>query len=343
MPTLLWMFVATILLLSVSVGCAQAPAAGEFRPGARVVLDAHNCYPEHGEFHDRIDRALATGLPVAIELDVAWHQDSESGKAWSVLSHVRETQGDEPTLESYFFERVRPLVEKALAENDTKSWPILYLHFNFKTTEREHVQHVLETLMRYRDWLSSATRNADITEISAIQYRPILVITETDATERAVFHDAIPAGEPFYVFGSAPGEPYMPGGLNRETQFDRMVNTPVTEMLREPADNYRRWWNNSWAVVERGGASLAGDWTSQDEARLKALVEHAHGLGYMVRFYTLNGHPAEEGQGWTSGYNFGSLDAVRIRWRAAIEAGVDFIATDQYEHMGALMRERASR
>jgi hypothetical protein len=35
--------------------------------------------------------------------------------------------------------------------------------------------------------------------------------------------------------------------------------------------------------------------------------------------------------GWSPGYNFRSLDAVRIRWRAAIAAGVDFIATDQYE------------
>ena len=35
--------------------------------------------------------------------------------------------------------------------------------------------------------------------------------------------------------------------------------------------------------------------------------------------------------GWTPGYNFKSLDAARTRWRAAIAAGVDFIATDQYE------------
>jgi hypothetical protein len=35
--------------------------------------------------------------------------------------------------------------------------------------------------------------------------------------------------------------------------------------------------------------------------------------------------------GWTPSYNFTSLDAARIRWRAAIDAGVDFIATDQYE------------
>ena len=31
------------------------------------------------------------------------------------------------------------------------------------------------------------------------------------------------------------------------------------------------------------------------------------------------------------GYDFGSLDAARLRWRAAIVDGVDYLATDQYE------------
>ena len=59
----------------------------------------------------------------------------------------------------------------------------------------------------------------------------------------------------------------------------------------------------------------------------------AHDAGLWIRFYTLNGHSTEHGErmGWTPGYNFTSLDAARIRWRAAIAAGVDFVATDQYE------------
>ena len=40
---------------------AQAPPA--FGPGARVLLDAHNAYPYEGKFADRVERALATGLP----------------------------------------------------------------------------------------------------------------------------------------------------------------------------------------------------------------------------------------------------------------------------------------
>ncbi len=82
-----------------------------------------------------------------------------------------------------------------------------------------------------------------------------------------------------------------------------------------------------------------------DRARLDALVGRAHGLGLWVRFYTLNGH-APNAQGWSDGYNFGSLAAVQPRWRAAIEAGVNFIATDQYRRLRGdppLTRRRSQR
>jgi hypothetical protein len=58
-------------------------------------------------------------------------------------------------------------------------------------------------------------------------------------------------------------------------------------------------------------------------------------MGLWIRFYTLNGHAGDNGMGWSEGYNFGSIEAARIRWRAAMDAGVDFIATDQYETFAA--------
>ena len=74
----------------------------------RPVLDAHNCYPYKGEWKDRIDRALTTGFPVAIEQDLAW------ANGHPVVTHEAKTNGTEPALRDYFFERVRPIVEKAL-------------------------------------------------------------------------------------------------------------------------------------------------------------------------------------------------------------------------------------
>jgi len=43
------------------------------------------------------------------------------------------------------------------------------------------------------------------------------------------------------------------------------------------------------------------------------------------------------------GYNFGSREKVEARWKAALDAGVNLIATDQYEDLGAFMRERKYR
>jgi glycerophosphoryl diester phosphodiesterase len=106
--------------------------------------------------------------------------------------------------------------------------------------------------------------------------------------------------------------------------------------------NYLRWSNNPWSVVEPESQNKAGDWSESDAARLDRLVDAAHDAGLWIRFYTLNGHPPEEGErmGWSAGYNFMSIDAARIRWRAAIDAGVDFIATDQYEEMARATSRR---
>ena len=56
-----------------------------------------------------------------------------------------------------------------------------------------------------------------------------------------------------------------------------------------------------------------------------------------MRFYTLDGFSAEENRGWEKQYNFGSREAALARWKAALSAGVDLIATDQYEDLAPLM------
>jgi hypothetical protein len=68
-------------------------------------------------------------------------------------------------------------------------------------------------------------------------------------------------------------------------------------------------------------------------------VDRAHGLGYWIRFYTLDGFRSTDDQGWGASYNFGSRARVEARWKAAIEAGVDLIASDQYEALGGFMKK----
>src|SRR5689334_6169045 len=113
-----------------------------FLPGARVLLDAHNCYPENGQWTDRLERALNTGLPIAIEQDLAWHRDKTSGRSWSVVVHHLPPSGSEPTLKQYFFERIRPLVERALQDRDRANWPLITLNLDFKSEEREHLEFI---------------------------------------------------------------------------------------------------------------------------------------------------------------------------------------------------------
>src|SRR4051812_25115441 len=118
---------ATLLRFLLVVAISAAPHSGEtgtFLPGERVLLDAHNAYPEHGKFTDRIDRALNTGLPVAIEQDLYWVRRPATGRYEAVVAHDSDATDDAPTFESYFLDRIAPLMERALAEPHREAWPL---------------------------------------------------------------------------------------------------------------------------------------------------------------------------------------------------------------------------
>src|SRR5262245_24640406 len=123
-------------LLAALLVPALAPIDAAFEPGARVLLDAHNCYPYHGQWADRIDRALSTGTPLAIEQDLVWFRDPVTGRGRSLVAHDEPEKpalgltGEEPTLRDYFFERIRPLVERALREQRRDTWPIITLNLD---------------------------------------------------------------------------------------------------------------------------------------------------------------------------------------------------------------------
>jgi hypothetical protein len=322
----LFLLAATAAHLSAQVSAYSQQS--RYAPGKRVLMDAHSCYPYSEWWGDRINRALSTGAPLAIEQDLLWYTDPGTGRSWSIVTHGAPATGQEPTLESYFFDNVRPLVEKALKAGNDGSWPLITLNLDFKTEEPEHLAAILTILQSHKDWITTARRTADIHQLQPLNVRPILVLTgESDAQQRG-FYDLVPVNGELVVFGAA-----------HTNTHDPMAPPEVLEP--KPANNYRRWWNNPWRVVEEGGQTKAGQWTSADQARLEQLVQHAHANNLWIRFYTLDGTTPKELScyGWFRSYNFGSLNAAKQRWNAAYKAGVDYIASDQYELLHAYIGE----
>lgn len=291
-------------------------------PGTRVLMDAHNCYPQDGKWANRIDRALSTGEPLAIEQDLHLFQ----GKV--VVAHDSPAKGGEPTVREYFFERVRPLIETALRENRREQWPVVILNLDFKSNERPLLEALWKLLGEYESWITTARRGTDVQKVEPLDVKPLLVLTGDPEEQERVFYDEVPVGAKLRLFGAA-----------RVVHGSRWDTAPEM-MTPERANNYRRWWNNAWPVVEKGGQHNAEDWTAGDDARLRAMVTHAHEFGYFIRFYTLNGYTPEESAalGTERSYNFRSLDAAALRWQAAKRTGVDFIATDMYELVAEALR-----
>src|SRR5262245_12228872 len=221
--------VLLVVLIVVSGWTSEQGGAGSsrseegFLPGARVLLDAHNCYPEHGRWADRLDRALKTGLPIAIEQDLAWYVEKERGRSWSILAHNLPYSGSEPTLRNHFFERIRPIVEQALREPDRKDWPVITLNLDFKSEEPEHLQFIWKLLGEYEDWLCTAPRTATPGSPAPMKVRPVLVLTGSSDSQQATFHDAVPVGGRLRLFGAV-----------------RLPNNTPTPIERIPAaTNYR--------------------------------------------------------------------------------------------------------
>lgn len=336
--------VISLLIAPAAIAAAAIEATGEepldlpanpVVPGQRALLSAHNCYPYHGVWNDRIDRALATGLPIAIEQDLCWVE--HDGAMRSVVAHNGPFDGTETSLEAYFFSRVVPIAEAAIerAHDDPaerSAWPLVVLDLDLKDHDLAHVREVERTLRRHQPLLTHAVRGDTITDRGPLVAGPVLVLVGSRETHRAVFHDGVPVGGSIIAFGQRRSKGPDVAGLEKNQRAERIAGFPASAMIDSPADNFHRWWNNSWHVVEAGGAPQAGKWTRRDADRLAEIVDHAHSLGYFIRFYTVNGHaPADAAVGgYSQGYNTGSLEAARVRWRAMLDAGVDFIATDQY-------------
>lgn len=331
-----------LILTSVATAflwCSSAAAQMDFLNGGRPLLDAHNCYPYDGQWNDRVSRALHSGFPVSIEQDLAWYVDPATGAGRIVVSHTPQPTGAEPTLRAYFFEQVRPVIEKALAEKKRDTWPVVVLHFDFKDNRPELLKAVWQLLEEYEPWLSTARKGTSAAELQPLQKAPILVVTEDSDEQQKVFYDDVPIGAKLRLFGSA--HTAASPKLDKPELMHWAATVSPEKLLKEKPTNYRRWWNSSWYTVEEGGQHNGRDWSATDDRRLRALVDHAHKMGFSIRFYTLDGFAAAKDQGWGQGYNFGSIEAVKVRWQAAVAAGVNFIATDQYEDLAPYLLQNS--
>jgi hypothetical protein len=301
-----------------------------FAPGARIEVLAHNAYPDHGKYADRLDRVIASGMPFVVEEDLAWL----NGK--SVVIHgAKNASADDPTLETYFFPKVAPLMEKALQSGDKSKWPLITLYLDIKNDPPEHLEAIEKVLDHYNAWLTTAEKTDDLAKQSPLKWGPMMVLVEDKQNDikQKFFYDNVPVGGAIRVFGSVTKPVENPAHLPKLDYVNSLVSVPMEQITTQRADNYRRWWGLDWAYVEKGGEEHHGEWGKEQEARLKSIISYGHQLGYVMSFYCLDGFTPGENQGWEDEYNFGSMQAVEQRWTAAIHAHTDLISTDQYEQL----------
>jgi hypothetical protein len=162
-------------------------------------------------------------FPYGIEQDLAWRIDSNGGGRM-VVSHTSETTGKEPTLQQHFFERVRPIVESALRENDRSRWPLIILHFDVKDNRPELHRAVWSLVGECEGWITTARKTADPHELTPFDPKPLLALTEDNGAQENVFFKDVPVGAKLRVFGSAhtnkiPALPTRAGARRRHSSF----------------------------------------------------------------------------------------------------------------------------
>lgn len=326
-----------LLLMAVFALAAVAYAQhGTVAPGARTIMLAHNAYPDHGKYADRLDRAISSGQPFAVEEDLSW----TDGK--SLMIHgAKNVGGDDPTLESYFFPKIRPVIERALKEGNKGNWPVVTLYLDIKNDPPEHLAAINAVLDKYQDWLTTAVKTDDILKVSPLNVKPMMVLVEdkqNDLNKQQAFYDTVQVGGKIRVFGSVPKLDPNPGRkLPPQEAVNLQFNATPAELIQGRADNYHRWIGFDWAFIEKGGEANAGDWTAEDDARLKEFLSYGHKLGYLVGVYCIDGFSDADNEGWDKEYNFGSREAAETRWKAAARAKADFISTDQYEQLSEVL------
>lgn len=294
------------LALPLAILLAAPAVDGPARP---LPASAHNCYPADGRGNAPLVEALALGID-NIEIDLGW--DAAAGRV--IVGHDAEPRAGRtyPEFEAYLV----PALEAHRKAGRPDGAPTV-LTLDWKTERPEAVARVRDFLDAHADWFSSAPKAAE----SPLTRRALTVCFTGSEKAKAIYDGMIPAGGAYRAFADR----VFGAGERREDPGD---------YAPEPADAYRRFLTLHWANVERGAFANAGDWTVEEDERLRSIVRAIHAKGYRVRFYCLDGRPRPT----SLAYLFPDPDAARVRWRAAAEAGVDWVATDDYAEIAEAIR-----
>jgi hypothetical protein len=291
------------LILALVATAADAP-----RP---LPLSAHNCYPTNGTGAAMLENALALGVD-NIEIDLGW----DAARRVVIVGHDAAPRSGTayPEFETYLV----PALERHWETPRADGAPSV-LTLDWKTAEPDAVRAVKAFLDARPDWFSSAPR----AEVSPLSTRRLTVCFTGSDAAKAAYDAMVAPGEPYRAFRDAV---YGAGGKALDD---------VDAYGPPRATAYHRFLTFHWGHVEPGAPARAGAWEPAEAARLKALMAGAHRRGFRVRIYCVNGRT---GPPILSPYRFADASAAAIRWRAAADAGVDWVATDEVDAAAAALR-----
>ena len=289
----------------------------QFLPGHRALLDAHNAYPDRGRFADRIDVALATGLPVGDRAGpgVVRGPRRRAGAAGVARIHVRRRRAHAGVV--LLRARAAPGRGGARQRDRRPTGRSSRSTSTSRPTSRHTMPRCGRCWASTRRWLTTAPRVADAAAVAPLQVGPVLVLTGSPDIQQVTFHDAVPVGR-------------SPACLRRHRRHRAAGIDAGGAAARR-----RRPRTTAAGGIIRGASSRPK--ASAPPASGRRRMPRASRRSSPTRTRTASGSgstrstasPASA-RGGPASYNFGSLDAVSRRWRAAMDAKVDFIATDQY-------------
>jgi len=273
-------------------------------------VSAHNCYPHNSQSNSILVEALKLGID-NIEIDLGW--DASGNRL--IVGHDAEPKLGilYPEFEGYLV----PALEDHWRTHQSDGTPNV-LTIDWKTDHPDAIRRFKELLDARPDWFSSAPK----ADPSPMTRRKLTVCFTGDDQAKRLYDKLIPQGGTYRAFRD---RDYAPWELFRKN---------INNYAQEPASAYNRFlsvfWGHVWSQnilgLEVGiPPGLDSKWSKEKEARLKALVARAHKQGYQIRFYTLNG---EHGGIFDC---FLSMPTTVHRWRATVEAGADWVATDEYK------------